>query len=125
MRKHIHIFMAFLLLLSTSGVAISKYYCGNILKEVTILSDGTSCCGDQDMPDCPCSSETETYKVDSDFETVQIDSDAFQPALLFTLNFFLNHFYPEKEHSSLFPKYKAPPLSEPSSIILKVQSFLL
>ncbi len=125
MRKYIHILMAFLLLLSTSGVAISKYYCGNILQEVTVLSDLKSCCGDQDMPDCPCSNETDTYKVDSDFETAEIGSDAFQPTLLFTLTFFLSHSFPEKEQLNLFSAYKTPPLSEPSSIILKVQSFLL
>lgn len=125
MRKYIHISMAFLLLLSTSGVAISKYYCGNILQEVTILSDITSCCGDQEIPGCPCSNETDTYKVDSDFETVQFNSDVFEPKLLFTLNLFLNYFNPEKEQYNLFSNYKAPPLFEPSTIILKVQSFLL
>src|SRR5690606_1502853 len=48
MRKSLHIFLAFLLLFSTTGVAISKHYCGEILQSVSINGETKSCCDSQD-----------------------------------------------------------------------------
>ena len=125
MRKYIHIFLAFLLLISTAGIAVSKHYCGNTLQKVSINSDVNSCC-EEKMPNCPCNSETAHYKVDSDFQTVQFfDLDTFQPILLFSINFLFSYFSIESEQINLVSAYNSPPLSEPSSIIIKVQSFLL
>lgn len=124
MRKYLHILLVFLLLVSTAGVAVSKHYCGNTLQKISIDSEVNSCCGEE-MRTCPCNSETAHYKVDSDFQTVQFDLDTFQPIFLFSINFLFSRFSTEVEQKKLISAYNSPPLSEPSSIIIKVQSFLL
>jgi hypothetical protein len=114
-----------LLLISTTGIAISKHYCGNTLRIISINNEVTACCSEEEMPGCTCNSETAHYKIDSDFQPAQFDLDTFQSILLFSANFLVNHFLIEGEQINLVSAYNSPPLSEPSSIIIKVQSFLL
>ncbi len=65
MRKIVNIFLVFLLLFSTTGIAVSKHFCGEILQSVTINSDkDQSCCDSQDMPEDCCSSELSLEKAD-------------------------------------------------------------
>ena len=67
-----------LLLLSTTGLAISKHYCGGELISTSLFVEADSCC---DSDDC-CKNETEVFQLDEDFsvstalelpESVQID----------------------------------------------------
>jgi hypothetical protein len=67
-----------LLLLSTSGLAISKHYCGGKLVATSVFIEADSCC---DSDDC-CKNETEVFQLDEDFsvstaielpESIQID----------------------------------------------------
>lgn len=67
-----------LLLLSTTGLAISKHYCGGKLISTSFFVEADSCC---DSDDC-CKNETKVFQLDEDFsvsaalelpETVHID----------------------------------------------------
>jgi len=77
-KKASHIILSMLLLLSTTGLAISKHYCGGELISTSLFVEADSCC---DSDDC-CKNETEVFQLDEDFsvstalelpESVQID----------------------------------------------------
>jgi len=65
-KKVSNILMVMLLLLATSGITMSKHYCGNNLRSVGIFSVPQSCC---DAPGC-CHTETEVYQVKNDFSVI-------------------------------------------------------
>jgi len=47
LRKTCHIVIILLLLVSTSGLAVTRHYCGEVQKSVSIYSTPKSCCGDK------------------------------------------------------------------------------
>lgn len=52
-----------LLLLSTTGLAISKHYCGGELVSTSLFADVDSCC---DSDDC-CKNEKKVFQLNEDF----------------------------------------------------------
>ncbi|MBI9063910.1 MAG: hypothetical protein JEZ14_18145 [Marinilabiliaceae bacterium] len=54
-KKVSHILLAILLLLTTMGMTVSKHYCGNNLKSVSLFSEPQSCC---DIPTGCCHDES-------------------------------------------------------------------
>jgi hypothetical protein len=60
--KAIHITLALLLIVSTTGITITEHYCGRELVSVNILSKPDACC---DNSGC-CHNETVTVKLDAD-----------------------------------------------------------
>jgi hypothetical protein len=78
LKKASHIILSLLLLVSTTGLAISKHYCCGELISTSLFVEADSCC---DSDDC-CKNETEVFQLDEDFsvstaielpESVQID----------------------------------------------------
>ena len=59
-----HIILSFLLLLSTSGLVVSKHFCGGKLISTSFYVEADSCC---DSGDC-CKNETEVFKLDEDIQ---------------------------------------------------------
>ncbi|MGQ1891397.1 HYC_CC_PP family protein [Thermophagus sp. OGC60D27] len=55
--------ITFLLLISTTGLAVSKHYCGQQLKSVELKPVVAACC---DEGSC-CHTETQFFRVDDDF----------------------------------------------------------
>ncbi len=105
-----HIIFSLLLLVSTTGLAISKHYCTGELVSISIFNEAESCC---DSGDC-CKNETELIQLDVDYsvsspvvlpESVQIDLLAFSLAVL-NLNFEENSATPEFILSDLPPPPK-------------------
>lgn len=76
-KKVAHIIIALLLLISTSGVAVTKHYCGNNLRSVAILTQPASCCDDQGC----CHNETEIFRVHSEF-AISATSFEFEQLLM-------------------------------------------
>jgi hypothetical protein len=63
-KKIAHILIAILIFLGTSGISISKHYCGTSLKDISINLSPDNCC---DIPmDC-CHNETLSIKIEDDF----------------------------------------------------------
>lgn len=58
-----HIVLSFLLLVATTGMAVSKHYCGESLISVDFFEEAEPCC---ESGDC-CHNETTFYQVDEDF----------------------------------------------------------
>ena len=63
-RKLIHLILVFIVVLATSGVTITKHYCGDKLDSIAVNTIHKSCCGDN----CPfCHNVTHNFKVKDDF----------------------------------------------------------
>ncbi len=66
LKKAGHIAITLLLIIATSGVTISKHYCGNALTGLSIFSSPKDCCNG---PCKDCRNETKTIKVTDTFES--------------------------------------------------------
>lgn len=125
MRKIVNIFLVLLLLFSTTGVAISKHYCGEILQSVTVNHSPKSCCDGQDMPDDCCSNEMSIDKTD-ELHLSQLKMDlTYSPYLLYFATVGLFDFTIEQSNTKgYFAFYDSPPIAEQDIFILD-QAFLL
>ena len=65
-RKIVNIAFALLLLTTTTGITVSKHYCGTQLIEVSINSEAEPCCSDMGSSGC-CHNETDFFQFDDDF----------------------------------------------------------
>ncbi|MEN8118635.1 MAG: hypothetical protein ABFS16_16750 [Bacteroidota bacterium] len=122
-KKASHIILSMLLLISTTGLAISKHYCGGELISTSLFVEGGSCC---DSDDC-CKNETEIFQLDEDFsvstslaipESVQIDLLAIS-LVVFNLNI---------EENSIADDYiliDSPPPPKIQTSLAKRQIYLL
>lgn len=148
MKLHLRIialFMAFLVIFSTAGLAVSKHFCGDVLKTVAINHEATPCVHQalQVTVDCPvhgkivipikiiekdcCHETNQLIKNDIpqsiSFSTLLTD---IQPVFVFTLVTLFNYETVIQNHTKSFSIFEglAPPLINKSIAVL-FQSFLL
>lgn len=62
-RRFSHIILALLLLSTTTGMAISKHFCGDSLVSTVLFGEADSCC---DSGSC-CQNESSFYQLNEDF----------------------------------------------------------
>ena len=63
-RKLIHLVITFSMILATSGITVTRHYCGDKLESIAINTIHESCCG----ASCPlCHNVTHSYKVKDNF----------------------------------------------------------
>lgn len=124
MKKILNICIAFLLLFSTVGVAISKHYCGEVLQKITINGEH-KCCDSQDMPDDCCSDDTDVLKTE-DYKLSQLFPNLeFSPVLLYTLTLnFLNIDQETADQKSISILLRHPPPPN-QDIYIRIHSFLI
>lgn len=60
-----HITLMFLLIISTTGIAVSKHYCNSTLVSTSFFSESESCCNSENC----CHNESQFIKLDEDFST--------------------------------------------------------
>ncbi|PRY91364.1 hypothetical protein BY457_12512 [Marinilabilia salmonicolor] len=66
LRNVTNIIMTCLLLISTTGFAVSKHYCGNELISIALKTEADPCCDDGMC----CHTETQFLQLDNDFLVV-------------------------------------------------------
>ncbi len=66
LRKIAHIILGMLILISSMGMTVSRHYCGNTLKDISIISETKPCCDDVGEEGC-CRNETERFELEEDF----------------------------------------------------------
>lgn len=112
-----------LLLLSTTGLAISKHYCGGSYVSTSLFVEADSCC---DSDDC-CKNETVVFQLDEDFSvstalelpaTAQIDLLGIS---LFVLNFSIE----ENSFVDEFLNTDSPPPPKIKTSLANRQTYLL
>ena len=125
-RKAGHIILLILLLISTTGFAISKHYCGTKLVSISIDSDAKSCCGDDTGKCCHDKSEHFQLKEDfvSSFDQFNFDNDfCIELDFIMKFNLVLNN---EVDNIKEFiPHYNSPPPPNILSVLARLQTYLL
>jgi len=127
MRRTLHVILSLTLVLATTGLSISKHYCGSLLIGTNLGTKATSCAMEMDMDmDGCCEEKTETLILDDDFQVSNLQIDlipeydlliAYRFIDLVAANF-------ESYSQNLTPSNTGPPVSaEP--VYCQVQSFLL
>ena len=120
--------MSITLILATTGLSISKHYCGSSLVRTTLGTEAKSCMMDMDMDmgqGC-CDNETETLVVEDDFQAShsKFELGPEYELLVAYLQTELTSINEKSVAQPLIPTNTGPPMgSEP--LYVKVQSFLL
>lgn len=130
MQKTLSIFLSVLMLLSSSGIAFSQHFCGEMemASEITLGKKDLSC-GMEDYTDSPCTNThlTEDHCCQNQFTSVQTD-DNFAKASwdmkfqkLFFVAFVSEFILPEVEITSIqkksFADYDPPLLKQDLNIL--------
>jgi len=126
MKKITHILVAGLLFFSTTGISMTKHFCGGMLKEVTIVATPSHCCGDTEMPENCCQNESKNYVVDDEL-LPQYGSKLVFPLVahqIMTYAFLVEIKLANTETPKLNYAFQPPPFTHPD-IYIQVQSFLI
>lgn len=125
-RQFVHITLSMILLLSTTGVAISKHYCGGELSKVEVGHEKIHCCDQpDDMPDDCCHDEQLTFLLEQDFQLSAFQFDCHLLAVTAFLPYLdLSALFVEQEaYETEFKPYLSPPIAQDIPVLL--QSFLI
>lgn len=113
-----------LLLVSTTGFAVSEHFCGTDLVSIEIAKEADDCCNDGMC----CHSETDFYQLDEDFlfsaPQFNVDCDAVidLPLLAVHAKYELTE---NKAKSALYADFESPPPQERKLILSSIQTYLL
>ncbi len=124
-KKIYHIIVMLLLLVATSGMAVSSHYCKGELVSVTLNTEQDSCC---DMPGetkgC-CDFSFDFFKVDDDFVTTTSYFSPIQFSLIAIISdaFNISKLAPA-QRKNFISNYNLPPPKKQNPLSL-IQSFLL
>ncbi|VAW20791.1 hypothetical protein MNBD_BACTEROID01-1143 [hydrothermal vent metagenome] len=78
-KKASHIVLATLLIVITTGMTVSKHYCGNDLKSITVSSGQHSCC---ETPSGCCHDESQIIQIKDYFSVCTLCFDFTQLAVI-------------------------------------------
>ena len=91
--KLLHIGLAILVFLSTSGLVLSKHYCGGVLKSVAVFEEAPPCHENKALRSCPLHSGMKMSEDDTpensnccDTETDLLNTDADEAEALVEFN---------------------------------------
>lgn len=124
MKSVYSIFLASLVLVATSGVAVSTHYCGSHIASVSLLGDGgCSCDGMQNTHGC-CHTDRAFFQVDDDYSVTPVQTLNLSSASHFSLLIYrLSLEFDFNIHNVVYANYK-PPLPDKDIPVL-IQSFLI
>jgi hypothetical protein len=124
LRKFGNMITMCLLLVSTTGFAVSEHFCGTDLVSIEIAREADDCCNDGMC----CHSETDFFQLDEDFlfsaPQFNVDCDAvIDLPVLFTHAKYELRVNGAK--SALYADFESPPLQERKLILSSIQTYLL
>lgn len=126
MHSIFHILMSVTLILATTGLSISRHYCGNSIIHTSLGTEAKSCMPDMDMNHGCCDNQTETVILDDDFQ-LSYSNFKIIPEYEILVAYSVTVLVPmpkQTNYRSLISNDTGPPVSaEP--LYLTVQSFLL
>ena len=118
-----HIILSFVLLVSTTGVTISKHYCCDRLISVSFYSEADPCCDDEGG--C-CDNKTETYQVEDDFTAAeyQIIEQVEDFKVLYTIVLLQFFFEPISDSYIDIETPESPPPPTQQEFLSRIQTYL-
>lgn len=122
LKKFSHIVLSLLLLLATTGMAVSKHYCGDALVDVALNKNAESCCNDGAC----CHNETQVYQLDEDFSAPQVLSNPeLHEMTVFGFALLTIDQTPAVQQLKTFKNNNSPPAFKVDEILSLNQVFLL
>ena len=112
------------MLVSTSGVGITKHFCGKRLASISVLGDGGCSCGVMEGASGCCHTERSFFQLDDDFSVAPVQS--FNVASASIISIFVYHLsfdFLKSDRSVALLNYK-PPIPDKDIPVL-IQSFLI
>ena len=118
-----HTVLSLLLLIATTGMAVSKHYCGESLISVDFFEEAEPCC---ESGNC-CHNETQFFQVDEDFSAPAFAQIPQTPELELFISVFESEFdsIDQNDEKSFFAEQKPPPLQKTQTILSLKQTWLL
>lgn len=114
MRKLFHIFLAFSLLISTAGYAVTKHFCEEVLVHVSVGHETTPCCDSNEMSSgCECANEADHLVIEDDYQQDHQEvklTPALQATLVSFFRFLAFASLTEEQPNKSFLTLKYPPL---------------
>lgn len=140
--KLLHISLAILVFLSTSGLVLSKHYCGGVLKNVALFGEAASCHENNAMEACPlhssmkmseddtsedsscCDTKSELLKADTEKAEITVDFSLTDYPVLLAVLLVLSGVSPVESDSKTthYLSYKPPLLV--CDLPVRFQTFL-
>jgi len=124
LRKSGNIITMLLLLISTTGFAVSEHFCGTDLVSIEINKEADNCC---DSGMC-CHSETQFFQLDDDFNftasTFDFQTYVFTDLPQMTV-FQQVDLYAVELNRDLYPDFESPPPPERQDFLSSFQTYLL
>ena len=126
MRRVFHIILSFSLMVATTGLSISKHYCGNSVVHTTLGTEAKSCMPGMDMGHGCCDEETETHIVEDDFQISHSDIH-LNPEYDLLISYLVTvvNLAPEFNPTSHYIAFDTGPPVPDEPLYVMVQSFLL
>lgn len=122
MLKSFNIILSFLLLAATTGMAVSKHFCGEYLISVSLFSNPDTCCDDGNC----CHNETAFYQVNEDFSAPQItNTPDLQEIAVLGFAILIPNQAPADKHSTTFHNTNSTPPPTVDEFLSLRQAFLL
>ena len=125
MKGIIHLFVVASLLLGSVGVSVTRHYCMDILKSISLNSPPGNCCGNEEIPGKCCHNESETYSLDQDMKMQHVALNLISPVK--EIENSTNHLLVIPDFDVTWIRtqyYKYPPPSNPD-LFIKFGSFLI
>jgi hypothetical protein len=133
-RKVLHIAIAVLILISSTGFTINMHYCHDQLIDMAFLTSADSCCDteedgpDQSQDSCPgCQEESIVVEPGDDYEvsTNTVNFENSHNTKLFLTSLILNNYQGSDEAANNeVPWYKKPPPYQ-KVVLSQIQSYLI
>jgi hypothetical protein len=122
-KKVIHILLAALLLLATTGMAVSKHYCRDSLVSTVLFGEAKACC---DSDSC-CHNEFSFFQLDEDYSAPSsYQNNQVIEIELFAISFETNPaIFGDKVEISFFTEKNPPPPPKFQTLLSMKQAFLL
>lgn len=124
MKPIISILLASMVLVSTSGVGITKHFCGSRIASVSLFGDAGCSCGVMEDDSNCCHSEREFFQLDDDFSVAPVQTLSLSSASIISV--FVYHLsldFDESNKLVAYLNYK-PPIPDKDIPVL-IQSFLI
>jgi len=121
LKKISHILLAMLLLVTTMGMTVSKHFCGDDLKSISLFTEAESCC---DIPTGCCHDELVTVDIQDDFSASVFHFNFEQLAIILPIAIQLvDEEMLQNYPSVVFYETPAPPLLQ--TVLSNLQTYLL
>ncbi|MCT4644978.1 MAG: hypothetical protein N4A74_08335 [Carboxylicivirga sp.] len=125
LKKISHILMVIVLLITTTGMTVSKHYCSESLVNVNIFSEAKSCCEGGCSTDC-CHNESERYELNEEF-VLAISNIEFQEVIIELILPFIQSFVINEVEIQNFElsNFNAPPPPGVLDLLSDIQVYRL